>query len=350
MSNYFIERNRSKVDISQIFLAPTAQVTQTIPAVTLPGFPNVIIVPAVTNVVKPASTNYDASTTYYKNFGSYQVPDGTVSQQGICGYQILGQDIGQKMSAFYHDYSVGTYTFTPPAWCNKLNILMIGGGGGGGGGSVTTSFINDSPNFAGAVTNLAGKGGGGGGGGFAYISIPASTCSITVGGGGSGGLGGTSFLKFNGGVPDGIKGGDGGATTLSVNGTQIICNGGVGGQGGTYDYNNNSPLNGNGSGGSSGTITGSTTYNNSGSSGSGNPTSFIQLLTVNGNSQGRYVSLGGNSGYTTNGGQFPSAISGIGGGGNGGYPNVITDINNSFATGTSGIKGQDGYARIYFLV
>ena len=108
-------------------------------------------------------------------------------------------------------------------------------------------------------------------------------------------------------------------------------------------------LNVNGLGGSSGIITGSPTYTNSGSSGSGIPTFFVQLLTVNGNVEGRYVSLGGNGGYTTNGGQFPSAISGFGGGGNGGYPNVITDINNTFAKGTAGITGQDGYVRIYCL-
>lgn len=323
MSNYFITtKSGTKVDVSQIFLKGT-----------------------------PASTNYDIVNTYYKNFGQYQLPDGTISQQGSCGYKISGQDIGSKVSAFYYGYTVGTsYTFTPPEWCNTLNILMVGAGGGGGGGSVITNFLNDNPNVSGTGNsfNFAGKGGGGGGGGFAYISIPASTCSITVGGGGSGGLGGQSSISMNGLVPYGVKGGDGGATTLSVSGKQIICNGGVGGQGGTYDFVNN--LNFNGLGGSSGTITGSTAYNNSGSSGSGNPTLFIHLLTVNGNLEGRYVSLGGNSGYTTNGGQFPAAILNVGGGGgNGGYPNVVTDGNNPFAKGIAGINGQDGYVRIYCL-
>lgn len=319
MSNYFITtKSGTKVDISQIFLKGTSE-----------------------------TANYSFVNTYYKNFGPYQVPNGTVSQQGICGYQISGQDIGAQMSSFYHQYNAGSYNFTPPEWCNKLNILMVGAGGGGGGGSVITNFINDNPNLAGAVINLAGKGGGGGGGGFAYISIPASTCSISVGGGGSGGLGGQSIISINGLVPYGVKGGDGGDTTLSVNGNQIICKGGVGGQGGTYTFVNS--LNVNGLGGSSGIITGSPTYTNSGSSGSGIPTFFVQLLTVNGNVEGRYVSLGGNGGYTTNGGQFPSAISGFGGGGNGGYPNVITDINNTFAKGTAGITGQDGYVRIYCL-
>jgi len=328
------------VDISQIFLAPTAEVTQTIPAVMFPGFINEIMVPAVTRVVKPASTNYDAAITYYKNFGSYQVPDGTVSQEGIWGYQFLGQDIGQKMSAFYHDYSVGTYTFTPPAWCNTLNILMIGGGGGGGGGSmIGTNALNDNPNLS---INQAGKGGGGGGGAFAFISLPASTCSITVGQGGSGGSGGQNVVTS----PNGGNGSNGGSTIIRANGREIVCNGGGAGQGGTYNFTNNS--NGNGSGGSSGTVTGTTDYNGLGSSGSGNPISFLQLTTVNGNNEGRYISLGGNSGYTRNNGQFPSSLSDLGGGGNGGYPNLYNG--NTPPTGTTGTSGQDGCVRIYFLV
>ncbi|MGA1362031.1 MAG: glycine-rich domain-containing protein [Ilumatobacteraceae bacterium] len=108
--------------------------------------------------------------------------------------------------------TVGTYTWTPPAWVTELDVLVVAGGGGGG----------------------ADAAGGGGGGGVIYQQglAVAGAKTVTVGAGGVGGRNSTGTTASNGansvfGALTAIGGGRGGTYRGGAG-----ANGGSGGGGG----------------------------------------------------------------------------------------------------------------------
>ncbi|MFM1790542.1 MAG: hypothetical protein RLZZ526_869, partial [Actinomycetota bacterium] len=74
--------------------------------------------------------------------------------------------------------TVGTYSWTPPAWVSSIDVLVVAGGGGGG----------------------ADAAGGGGGGGVIYQQsyAVAGAKTVTVGAGGVGGRNSTSTVASSG--------------------------------------------------------------------------------------------------------------------------------------------------------
>ncbi|QST90059.1 hypothetical protein PROPHIGD91-3_56 [Mycobacterium phage prophi91-3] len=92
--------------------------------------------------------------------------------------------------------AAGTYTYTIPYWCNKIDVVLVGGGKGGGGG------------WAGGVT-----GGGGNAGAWATITlvrgvdIPWTTSTITI-----------IIPAAAAGGTSGNKGANGGTVTASATG------------------------------------------------------------------------------------------------------------------------------------
>lgn len=105
-------------------------------------------------------------------------------------------------------------TWTKPADCKQVRVILIGGGGGGGSGMYGTSGEQ--------------CGGGGGAGGELFVqelvaSDLSATVSVTVGQGGSGGAS-VSTNNYNG--KDGANGGD------TLFGSHAKAQGGLGGKGG----------------------------------------------------------------------------------------------------------------------
>ena len=287
-------------------------------------------------------------STYIPPPGPFSTPDGTVSKQNNCGYQYQGTDLGPQFSAHYVEISGNygdggpppgspggtpeggghgnngvdvTYTCTIPSWCTQIGVLLIGSGGGGGGGGQTSQS-----------GEAGGSGGGGGGGGFSLslnnsssVVFPftpgETTITIVAGGGGGGGQGG----YFNGGSWKGSAGSTGNPSYFSFQNYSnvLLAFGGYHGTGG-QDY----------PGGGGDTNNGTQGAGGDGYIANGNPAQDTP-----------YVTTGGTSGYTTNGGEYPSGISsswGLGGnGGGGGGP----------GGGSSASPGGDGgYARIYFFL
>lgn len=100
-----------------------------------------------------------------------------------------------------------------------IRCMIIGGGGGGGGGASN----NNSPG-----------GGAGSGGGTIYVELPIGNVKTVTLGVGNGGLGGLYHSK-NDGVENGWAGGVGGSSYITYNGETYRANGGYGGNGG-YGY------------------------------------------------------------------------------------------------------------------
>uniref|UniRef100_A0A6C0AZZ9 Glycine-rich domain-containing protein n=1 Tax=viral metagenome TaxID=1070528 RepID=A0A6C0AZZ9_9ZZZZ len=291
------------------------------------------------------SGNVSQSPDYqgFKNFMAY---NGTVSKQSACGYTKNSNDIGPNLSAFFIETfggqgdgggdpgspggtpnggnsgsqgNNGTITYTIPFWCTKMAVLLIGGGGGGGGGGQTSQSYN-----------TGGTGGGGGGGGFSYKvyestgSYPftpgETTITIIAGGGGGGGQGGFR----DGGHWAGSAGSNGieSSFTFENHGTVLYANGGYNGTGGAGE-----PGGGNTNNGTQGAGGNGYPYN-------GQPPQDTQ-----------YITTGGDSGYTTNNGMYPSDISSAyGHGGKGG------DGHGPGGGSSASPGGNGGYARVYFFL
>ena len=117
----------------------------------------------------------------------------------------------QKIDAF-----TSNGTWTKPAGCKFVEVLVIGAGGGGGGGSVHT-------------VDSAQGGAGGAGGGISIAKFAASilgaTETVTTGVGGAGGAGAISTVS--------TPGTGGSAGTASSFGTFLTAGFGTGGTGGT---------------------------------------------------------------------------------------------------------------------
>jgi len=176
--------------------------------------------------------------------------------------------------------TVGTYSFTVPAFTNKISILCIGGGAGGGGGG------------GGGYSAIGGAGGGG-----AYandVTVTAGeTLTVTVGNGGSGGGGSNHPVN---------QGGDGGPSKVERSGT-ALCHASAGTWSGHSSCNAGDVVVGDGGG------LGGSDYNYSGQGVNQSNGGSAGGATGNGN---RREHLNGNGHYSGGGGGY-----GTGGGGGG---------------------------------
>jgi hypothetical protein len=205
-------------------------------------------------------------------------------------------------------------TWTKPAGCTLVEVIVIGGGGSGGGGG----------GFA-AGTRKDG-GGGGGGGAYAHKLFKASDLSATeaivVGASVSGGAGGTT-----GSGTDGTAGG-----ISSFGGTKLEAFGGGQGKGGNTAA---SGVSGGGGGGTGGVgATGSTTTVLGGA-----PAQTVNTHGIGGQGGGSGLGVGKNS--EQGGGGGGGAISGPGGssikgGSGGGCGAAISSSGTLFSAGSGG--------------
>ena len=190
-------------------------------------------------------------------------------------------------------FTSGSGTYTTPANCKAIQVLMVGGGGGGGGGGSSSQTVGTAGGNTTFGTSLLTANGGSGGG---------------VTGGGSGGSGGTatigagaSGIALSGGIGTGNQ---------SVGGAGMYTSTAVGGQSAF----------GGGAGGGPSNATGQAGATNTGGGGSG--------------------------GMTTT---AAGCVSG-GGGGAGGYIDAyVTTLSATYsyavgAAGTAGAGGTNGFA------
>jgi hypothetical protein len=109
-------------------------------------------------------------------------------------------------------------TWTKPAWCTVVDIVLVGGGAGGGSGARRASGTASS------------GGAGGGGGGYVRATFPvsllAATEAVTVG---AGGAGGTAVTAND---TNGNVGSNGGVTLFGSTTTKVRTNPSGGGAGG----------------------------------------------------------------------------------------------------------------------
>lgn len=101
-------------------------------------------------------------------------------------------------------------TYTPPANCRAIKVILTGGGGGGGGVAVGAA----------GTSRIAGAGGGGATA-IKWIFNPSGSYTYTIGAGGTAGAAGAN------------NGGTGGTSTFSGTGASLSCPGGLGGGGTT---------------------------------------------------------------------------------------------------------------------
>lgn len=226
--------------------------------------------------------------------------------------------------------TAGTATWTKPAGCKSVRMVLIGAGGGGGSGHSHAS-------------GNKGGGGGGAGGGITELVYRAtdlpSTLTVTVGTGGAGGAGVSGNTNGN-------PGSAGGATSVSASGTTYgYAAGGAAGQGGT---------NSGGSGGVVGVLGDALYAGNAGGAG-GNPATVGNVgaagigaagggggggmnsggTTANGGNGGTRISIGTGGSGTTGGAGTAVGIWGSGGGGS-------PSVSGTSAAGGAGIYGSGG--------
>ena len=153
------------------------------------------------------ATQIAASTITATQIAASTITSTQIATNTITVNEINNVATGQIIAGSFNFQpftSVGSTTWTVPAYVYKLKITVIGAGGGGGRQASTNSSL--------------GAGGGGGGALIKILAVsPGDVCSITVGGGGSGGASiGSS--------------GSAGGNTVFVNGsTTLTANGGGGG-------------------------------------------------------------------------------------------------------------------------
>jgi hypothetical protein len=163
------------------------------------------------------ASNIAANTITASNIAANTITAGQIAASTITGTEIAANTItvneinnvatGQIIAGSFNFQpftSVGSTTWTVPAYVYKLKITAVGGGGGGGRQASTNSSV--------------GSGGGGGGALIKILAVnPGDVCNITIGAGGAGGANiGNS--------------GTAGGNTVFVNGsTTLIANGGGGG-------------------------------------------------------------------------------------------------------------------------
>lgn len=121
-------------------------------------------------------------------------------------------------------------TYTTPAGCKQLRIIMVGGGGGGG-AAATNAGVNGATSSFNSVTALGGNGGGAAGG-LGGTGGAGGTGTITVRLGGGGGAPGTTTVGLAGSGAASAFGGAGrGASGTNAGGNAPVNTGGGGGGG-----------------------------------------------------------------------------------------------------------------------
>jgi hypothetical protein len=205
-------------------------------------------------------------------------------------YYAGGVDLAPKFLPTYAEYTSGSGTITPPGWCAKLVIMLIGAGGGGGYGNQSGSIFT------------SGAGGGGGGWNNGVKTYHGGSYTYSVGSGGGGGTG-----------PNALSGGGTGGSSIVTYDFTYTASGGTGGAPGTsHGTGGSGALTGANGGDGSSTSSGGSASGGGGGSGASVTHQNIQLVG--------YGNGGGGGAYS--GGSFSA-----GSGGNGGYIRVYYLIN-----------------------
>jgi hypothetical protein len=292
------------------------------------GTPSALVLTNATGLpVAGGGTGVASLTAYAPIFGGTSgtgaVQSGTVGTAG----QVLTSNGAGAIPTFEDatggagSVDVQTFTadgtWTKPAGCTLVEVVVIGAGGGGGGG-------------AGQANGTRRDGGGGGGGGARHpprvfkASDLAGTVAVTVGVGGANGTGGSTG---NGTV--------GSAGTASSFGDHVVAYGGGGGGPGT-----STNVSGGGGGGSAGVGA-----NGSGSNVAGGlPGSVAAAHGVGGQgggstafSVGSHAEYGGGGGGGDNGNGGASMFGGGGGGGGGALSNAQSPFPAKYGGATNGV-------------
>ena len=289
-------------------------------------------------MVRNGSNTINSVPNYSGFIGSNTGFESSFSKPSDWGFAYNGIDVSNYFTIPYVEHTANAVTQNIPSDVNGIKVIVIGAGGGGGAGG----------GAGGANPAKPGQGGlGGGGGGLClktYNSLTGNTYNISIGIGGNGGKifnqGGTGDSGRAQGSGDGWPGDNGNAgtfTTFTLTGsTQLRSNGG-----------------------------------NRGSGGGGGKAALVNTVGTGGNSVTGDINSTGNSGKTGtlgtpsvypwswNGGvagnlsiptDTPSISTyGAGGeGGDGGKANSTTAYDNPNPNG-SGINGNNGYVRVYFI-
>lgn len=195
----------------------------------------------VTNAVNNRLITSDGTSTGLVAESNIQFDANRLSVTGsVTASQYTGSNFGRNSPTFIGLASSASFTqvitstitaanFSPPTWCQFINVICIGGGGGGGAGSP----------FHGTKWKT---GGGGGAGGAISMNryrrselvFAGASLQVTVGGGGSGGTTQGTSVEIG---YDGNPGGDSSFGTIDRSTSfdkiaPIYAYGGQGGQGG----------------------------------------------------------------------------------------------------------------------